>query len=252
MTALEGKVGIVTGGSAGIGRATALAAASEGAAVVVSDVDEERGEAVAAEIRDGGGEAAFVRCDVSSDGEVEQMVAATVERFGHLDFAFNNAGIEGVPAPVQEATPELWARIIAVNLTGVWSCMRHQVPHLLARGGGSIVNCSSIAGLVGFPGMTGYVASKFGVVGLTKTVALEGAEHGVRVNAVCPGVIDTEMVERFTRGDAEAEQQLVASEPMARMGTPREIADTVVWLCSDKASFVTGQAIAVDGGYVAR
>lgn len=252
MAELTGKVAIVTGGSAGIGRAAALALAAEGAAVVVADVDVERGESVAAEIRDTGGQATFVRTDVTDDAAVEAMVRTAVEEYGGLDVAFNNAGIEGTPAPTHECSPENWQRTLAVNLTGVWSCMRHEIPRMLERGGGSIVNCSSIAGLVGFASSPAYVASKHAVVGLTRTAALDLATDGIRVNAVCPGVVDTEMITRFTHGEQEAESALVAMEPMGRMGRPEEIADAVVWLCSDRSSFTTGQAIAVDGGVVAR
>lgn len=252
MAELTGKVAIVTGGSAGIGRAAALALAAEGAAVVVADVDVERGEGVAAAIRDKGGQATFVRTDVTDDAEVEAMVRVAVEEYGRLDVAFNNAGIEGTPAPTHECSPENWQRTLAVNLTGVWSCMRHEIPRMLERGGGSIVNCSSIAGLVGFASSPAYVASKHAVVGLTRTAALDYATDGIRVNAVCPGVIDTEMITRFTHGAEEAESALVAMEPMGRMGRPDEIADAVVWLCSDRSSFTTGQAIAVDGGVVAQ
>jgi NAD(P)-dependent dehydrogenase (short-subunit alcohol dehydrogenase family) len=252
MHELTGKVAIVTGASAGIGKATAIALAAEGASVVVADVDDERGNAVAAEINDKGGAALFVHTDVSDDAQVQAMVATTVERFGGLDMAFNNAGIEGVQAPTHECSPENWQRTLAINLTGVWSCMRHEIPRLLERGGGSIVNCASVAGLVGFANIPAYTASKHALVGLTKTAALEYAEAGIRVNAVCPGVIDTEMVERFTGGEPEAEAAMVAMEPVGRLGHPEEIADAVAWLCGPRASFVTGQAIAVDGGFVAR
>jgi NAD(P)-dependent dehydrogenase (short-subunit alcohol dehydrogenase family) len=252
MGELTGKVIIVTGASAGIGRATALALAGAGAAVAVGDVDEARGEATVLDIEHKGGSALFVRTDVAVDADVARLVEYTVDAFGGLDAAFNNAGIEGTPASTHLCTPENWTRTLAVNLTGVWSSMRHEIPAMLERGGGSIVNCSSIAGLVGFATIPAYVASKHGVVGLTKTAALEYAEQGVRVNAVCPGVIDTEMVERFTHGDAEAAAGMTALEPVGRMGRPEEIADAVVWLCSDRSSFVTGQAIAVDGGFVAR
>jgi NAD(P)-dependent dehydrogenase (short-subunit alcohol dehydrogenase family) len=252
MTMLTGKVAIVTGGSAGIGRATALAVAAEGAAVVVADVDETRGEEVASEIRDKGGRAIFVRTDVADDGSVAALVDRTVEEFGGLDLAFNNAGIEGTMGPTHEMDPENWHRIIAVNLTGVWSSMRHEIPRMLERGGGSIVNCASVAGLVGFAGSSAYTASKHGVVGMSKSTALELAEAGIRVNAVCPGVIETEMITRAVSGNPEMEEGLLAMEPMARLGRPEEIADTVVWLFSDRSTFVTGQAIAVDGGLVAR
>ena len=252
MGELTGKVAIVTGASAGIGRAAAVALAAEGAAVVIADVDDTRGEQVAAEINDKGGKARFIHADMSDDAQVEAMVSQTVEEFGGLDLAFNNAGIEGTPAPTHECTPENWQRTLAVNLTGVWSCMRHEIPRMLERGGGSIVNCASVAGLVGFTSIPAYTASKHGVVGLTKTAALEYAEAGLRVNAVCPGVINTEMVERFTGGQDDAETAMIAMEPIGRMGRPEEIADAVVWLCSDRSSFTTGQAIAVDGGFVAR
>ena len=199
-----------------------------------------------------GVDAIFVRTDVSNTGDVGRLVDRTIARFGRLDFAFNNAGIEGVQAPTADCTIDNWNRTIAVNLTGVYLCMRAEIPQMLAHGGGAIVNNSSVAGLVGFAGIPAYTASKHGIVGLTKTAALEYATQGVRVNAVCPGVIDTEMITRFTHDDSDLVDQLTLSEPVGRLGTPEEIADAVVWLCSERASFVTGQAIAVDGGFVAR
>ena len=252
MGELIGKVAVVTGASTGIGRAAALALTAEDAAVVIADVDGERGEEVAAEIKDKGGTALFVRTDVSDETDAAAMVSRAVEAFGGLDLAFNNAGTEGLTAITHECAPENWHRTLAVNLTGVWFCMRYEIPAMLERDGGSIVNCSSVAGLVGFASIPAYTASKHGVIGLTRTAALEYAEQGIRVNAVCPGVIDTEMVERFTGQQPDAEAALLATEPLGRFGRPEEIADAVVWLCSARSSFVTGQAIAVDGGFVAR
>jgi NAD(P)-dependent dehydrogenase (short-subunit alcohol dehydrogenase family) len=252
MATMQGKVAVVTGAAAGIGRATALAFGREGANVVLSDVDAERGEKTAAQVAELGVEAIFVRADVSVGAEVRELVRRTVERFGRLDYAFNNAGIEGSQSPVGECTIENWDRTIAVNLTGVFFCMHEEIPAMLAGGGGAIVNNASVAGLVGFAGIPAYTASKHGVVGITKATALDYATSGIRVNAVCPGVIDTEMITRFTHGDTEAAKQLEQTEPVGRLGTPAEIADAVVWLCSDRATFVTGQALAVDGGFVAR
>jgi NAD(P)-dependent dehydrogenase (short-subunit alcohol dehydrogenase family) len=249
---MAGSVAVVTGASAGIGRATALAFARAGTRVVVADVQREAGEETARLIREGGGEAVFVHTDDSLDAEAEAWVRSALETFGRLDFAFNNAGIEGQSAPAAECTRENWDRVLAINLTGVWLCMRHEIRQMLLQGGGSIVNCSSVAGLVGFAGIAAYTASKHGMVGLTRAAALDYAQQGIRVNAVCPGVIRTAMVERFTHGDPQAEAALVAREPMGRMGTPDEIAAAVLWLCSDAASFVTGQALAVDGGFVSQ
>jgi NAD(P)-dependent dehydrogenase (short-subunit alcohol dehydrogenase family) len=252
MAAFDDRVAIVTGGSAGIGRAAARAFAREGAAVVIADLDDDRGPRAAAEIAEAGGRARFVPADVSDDAQVADLVARAVAEFGGLDFAFNNAGIEGAQAPTHECTPENWGRVLATNLSGVWSCMRHEIPAMLDRGGGAIVNCSSVAGLVGFPGIAAYTAAKHGVIGLTKTAALEYAEAGIRVNAVCPGVIATEMIDRFTHGDPDTKAQLTATEPVGRLGRAEEVADAVVWLCGPHASFVTGHALAVDGGFVAR
>jgi NAD(P)-dependent dehydrogenase (short-subunit alcohol dehydrogenase family) len=252
MNMMKDKVALITGASTGIGRAAAFAFAREGAQVVLADVDEERGEKLAVEIEGMGVPALFVLTDVARPDHVERLIATIASHFGRLDYAFNNAGIEGVPAPTAECTLENFDRTIGVNLRGVFLCMRAEIPLMLVHEGGVIVNNSSIAGLVGFEGIPAYTASKHGVVGLTRTAALDYATRGIRVNAVCPGVIDTEMVARFTHEDATATETLVATEPVGRMGTPDEIADAVIWLCSDRASFVTGQAIAVDGGYVAR
>jgi len=250
MMRLDGKVGIVTGAATGIGLAGAEALAREGASVVLCDVDAERGAAAAQQLRDGGARALFVEADVSVDEEVAAMVAEAVDAFGGLDLAFNNAGIEGALASTHVCTLENWTRTLSVNLTGVWSAMHHELPYLLERGGGSIVNTASIAGLVGFAGAPAYTASKHGIVGLTKAAALEYATLGIRVNAVCPGFIDTEMADRLTGGNESLRAAAEAQEPMGRFGDTSEIADAVVWLCSDESSFVTGQAIAIDGGYV--
>ena len=249
----DGKVALVTGAGSGIGRASALAFTREGTKVVVSDIDPDGGEETAVKIREAGGEAAFVEADVSKADQVEDLVNRVVETFGGLDFAHNNAGIEGtMGAPTADQTENDWDRVISINLKGVWLCMKYEIPKMLDSGGGAIVNTASVAGLVGFEGICHYTASKHGVVGLTKTAALEYAKQGIRVNAVCPGVIHTPMIERATGGDAEAQAQFSSIEPVGRMGTPEEVAETVVWLCSDAASFVTGVPMPVDGGLVAR
>jgi NAD(P)-dependent dehydrogenase (short-subunit alcohol dehydrogenase family) len=248
----ESRVALVTGAGAGIGRATALSFARDGCRVAVSDVCDEGGNDTVRMIADAGGEAIYVHADVANPSDVSALIARTVERFGRLDYAFNNAGIEGDSAPTADCTEANWDRVIAINLKGAWLCMKEEIPQMLRTGGGSIVNCASVAGLVGFSGIPAYTASKHGLVGLTKTAALEYATSGIRVNAVCPGVIDTKMIDRFTHGSAEAEDQLIEMEPMGRMGHPEEIAEAVLWLCSDAAGFVTGTALAVDGGLVAR
>lgn len=248
MGELDGKVAIVTGAAAGIGRATALRLAAEGARLGVADLDEERGAALVAEVEAAGSEAVFVRTDVSDEGQVDELVARTVERFGRLDIGVNNAGIEGETAAIADQTTETWQRVMAVNATGVFLCMRAQIPHLLAAGGGSIVNISSVAGLQGFAGSTPYVASKHAVIGMTKVAALDYATAGIRVNAICPGVIATDMITRVLDEHPEMEPMLTGMEPVGRLGRPDEIADAVVWLCSDRSSFVTGHPLVVDGG----
>ena len=250
---LEGAVALVTGGAAGIGKAAALAFARYGAKVALCDLKVERGEEVAQSIERDGGRAIFVKADVSRAADVDALVAATVRAFGRVDCAFNNAGIEGQLGSTAECSEENFDRTIAINLKGLWLCLRREIQEMLRQGGkGAIVNMSSVAGLVGFENLPAYVASKHGVVGLTKTAALECAAKGIRVNAVCPGVIHTEMIDRVTGKDPAVEQQFVNLEPMGRMGTPQEIAEAAVWLCSPAASFVTGQALAIDGGLVAR
>jgi NAD(P)-dependent dehydrogenase (short-subunit alcohol dehydrogenase family) len=242
------KVAFVTGGANGIGRAAALAFARDGASVVVADMSETQNQETARMIQDLGGRALAVACDVSRNADVQRALNATVDRFGRLDFAFNNAGIEYKIQPAADVTEEEWNRIMDIDLRGVFLCMKHEIPLMLKQGGGAIVNTSSGAGIKGFKGGAAYVAAKHGVVGLTKAAALDYAKSNIRINAVCPGIIDTPMMDRFSGGTAEGRQGVIAQEPVGRMGTPEEIAATVVWLCSDAASFVVGHAMVVDGG----
>jgi len=251
---LGGKVALVTGGGSGIGRATALAFARAGAKVVVSDVNAGGGEATVDHVKQVGGQATFVAADVTQAGEVAALVARTVEICGRLDYAFNNAGISSaalVPdgTPIHDYPEEAWDRLIDINLKGVWLCMKYELPQMLRQGGGAIVNAASIMGLVGGANFA-YNASKHGVVGLTKSAALFYAAQSIRVNAVCPGYVRTPMTERIW-SDPERAREIAARHPMGRFGTAEEVAETVVWLCSDAASFVTGVALPVDGGYVA-
>jgi len=252
MANFDGKTAIVTGSSGGIGEAAAKRFAEEGASVVVADVKVEAGEATVADIEDAGGEATFVETDVSDPADVTEMVDAAVDEYGGLDFAFNNAGIEGESEATGDQSVDNFERVIGVNLKGVFLGMREEIPVMLEDGGGAIVNTSSIAGQVGFPEISPYAASKFGVIGLTKTAALEYGGEGVRVNAVCPGVIDTPMVEQSREDDPESIEQATAATPVGRLGEPEEIGDAAVWLCSDDASFVTGEAMTVDGGYTSQ
>ena len=249
---VKDKVALVTGGGSGIGRASALTFAREGAQVVVSDVAVEGGEETVQLIKKTGGEAVFTKADVSQAAQVEALIAKAVEAYGRLDCAHNNAGIEGNSAKIADYIEADWDRVIAINLTGVWLCMKYEIPQMLQQGGGAIVNTSSVAGLLGFRTGSAYVASKHGVVGLTKTAALEYAKSGIRVNAVCPGAIDTPMMGRITDHRPHRAAKMAAGEPVGRMGTPQEIAEAVVWLCSDAASFVTGHPMTVDGGIVAQ
>ena len=248
----EDKVALVTGAASGIGRATALAFARNGANVVVSDIDPKGARETVRLITGDGGEAICVRADVSLWSDVEDMVETTIDAFGRLDYAFNNAGIGGEIAPTAEYTEAGWDSLIDVNLKGVWLCMKAEIPRMLEAGGGAIVNCSSILGVVGFAGAPAYVASKHGVIGLTRTAALEYARQGIRVNAVCPGFIHTPMIERAMPKSDDGLKQLAEQEPIGRLGTPEDVADAVIWLCSDRSSFVTGHPLMADGGWVAR
>jgi NAD(P)-dependent dehydrogenase (short-subunit alcohol dehydrogenase family) len=252
MKTFQDKVALVTGASSGIGRATALAFAEQGARVALADLDEEGGEATLGQLRQAGGEGFFVRTDVSSVEDIKRLFGRIERDFGQLDCAFNNAGIEGSASPLAKMGDDNWHKTLAINLTSVFFCMREEVRLMGPRGRGCIVNCSSVAGVRGIEGMAAYVASKHGVIGLTKTAAIDEAKRGVRVNAVCPGVIDTSMIERFTHGDKDALTSLCESAPMRRMGRPEEIAGTVLWLCSDAGGFVTGASILADGGWTAR
>jgi len=249
---VQGKIALVTGGGSGIGRATAIALAREGAKVMIADYVPEGGDRTVKMIKEKGGDASFVHADVSVTRQVEMMVNKTVETYGRIDCAFNNAGIEGKASDTVLCTEEVFDRTIAINLKGVWLCMKYEIPQMLKQGGGSIVNTASVAGLRGFVGLPAYNASKHGVIGLTRTAALEFALKNIRVNCVCPGVIHTPMVERLMDGSPYGKTELEALEPVGRMGKPEEIAEGVVWLSSDAASFVTGHPLVIDGGWVAR
>jgi NAD(P)-dependent dehydrogenase (short-subunit alcohol dehydrogenase family) len=250
---VSGKVALITGGCSGIGRATAIVFGREGAKVAIADYNREGGEQTVRMIETAGGEASFIEANVAIPKQAEAMVAKTIETYGRLDCAFNNAGIEGeMGGNIADCSEENWGRIIAINLTGVFLCMKYEIPQMLKQGGGSIVNTASAAGLIGLPGGTAYVASKHGVAGLTKSAALEYAKSGIRINAVCPGFIRTAMTERVMDGGSISEEAMIAAEPIGRIGKPEEIANVVLFLCSDDASFVTGLPMPVDGGYVAQ
>ena len=250
MNGLQNKVAIVTGASSGIGRAIALAFAREGVKVVVGDVARDGGEETVRLIKEQGGEAIFVPCDVSQSAQVEALVKRAVETFGRLDFACNNAGIGGEAALTADYSVDGWNKVIAVNLSGVFYGMKYQIPEMLKQGGGVIVNMASILGHVGFATAPAYVAAKHGVIGLTKTAAIEYAKQGIRAVTVCPAFIHTPMVDDGMPSDVL--EQLASAHPVGRLGTPEEVAELVVFLCSDSASFITGSPFLVDGGYVAQ
>jgi NAD(P)-dependent dehydrogenase (short-subunit alcohol dehydrogenase family) len=245
---VEGKVALITGGSSGIGRGTALVFAREGARVAIADIQVEQGHETVRLVKEAGGDAIFVKCDVSVASEVKAAVDTVVETYGRLDFGFNNAGIESAMARTADHAEEDWDRVIEVNLKGVWLCMKYEIPQMLKQGSGAIVNTASIGGMRGLGGMSNYCASKGGIILLTRTAALEYARSGIRINAVCPGGISTPMGKRLVGQPMMAETR---GNAMKRWGKPHEVGEAVVWLCSDKASFVTGHAMAVDAGFLA-
>jgi NAD(P)-dependent dehydrogenase (short-subunit alcohol dehydrogenase family) len=247
---MEGKVALVTGGSSGIGKATALAFANEGARVAIANRTQDTGEQVVRAIVDAGGEAIWVKADVTQANQVESMVRAALDAYGRLDYAFNNAGSGGKGGWTAEIEEEDWNETIDTYLKSVWLCMKYEILEMLKLGGGAIVNTSSVDGKRGFPWDPVYSAAKHGVIGLTKSAAMQYAQQGIRINAVCPGWIRTPPVEGILERDPEMEKQMILHQPIGRLGKPEEIAQAVVWLCSDKASLVVGTAMAVDGGYL--
>jgi NAD(P)-dependent dehydrogenase (short-subunit alcohol dehydrogenase family) len=252
MAALENKVVLITGGNSGIGRATALMAAREGAKVTIANRTPESGQQVVKEIKEAGGEAMFIQADVSKSAQVEAMVKAVVDTYGRLDGAFNNAGIAGVLAVTHQCKEEDWDECIDINLKSVWLCMKYEIEQMLKQGGGSIVNQGSAAGLVALPGALAYCAAKFGVVGLSKTAAAEYVKQNIRINAMCPSFVATPLTAQLAQDYPDLVQKAFPFQPIGRMGTPEEIASGVIWLLSDSASFASGMAMSVDGGYVAQ
>ncbi len=249
---MEGNVALVTGAGSGIGRSVALLFAEKGAKTIVADVVSEQAEETVRLIEKAGREAVFAKADVSQAAEVEALIGKAVQTYGQLDYACNNAAVDGAPGQMADCTEENWDLVINVNLKGVWLCMKYEIMQMLKQGGGAIVNMASVAGVVGLQGMPAYCASKHGVLGLTKSAALEYAKTGIRVNAVCPGATLTPMVSQMLAARPEMEEAVKADHPLGRFAQAEEIAEAVIWLCSDSASFVTGHHLAVDGGFVAK
>jgi NAD(P)-dependent dehydrogenase (short-subunit alcohol dehydrogenase family) len=247
----SGKVALVTGGASGLGRVSAIALAKEGAKVVVSDVLVSEGEATVRTITDAGGQAIFVRADVANSGQVEALVRETVKAFGRLDLALNNAGIDGVRARTADYPEDVWQQVLNVNLTGVFLCMKFELPIMVKQGSGVIVNMSSVAGVTGFPSHAAYTASKHAVIGLTKTAAIDYAKTGIRVNAICPAYTRTPMLTRMLEQRPDFEAKLISRVPLRRLGTAEEVAQAVIYLFSDAAAFITGHSLVMDGGIVA-
>ena len=249
---LEGKSGLITGGASGIGRATALAFAREGASVTVADIIDDAGKKVVSEIESAGGRARFVHLDVTSESDVENAVRSTVDAFGRLDCAVNNAGTTGAGGMIQQISLEDWRKTMSINLESVFLCLKYELPVMQEQKCGAIVNVASGAGLIAVPGLSPYCASKHGVLGLTKTAAVENARCGVRVNAICPGSTDTPMLRAAMDASPVMEKMIMSSLPSGRLGTPDEIAEAAVWLCSDRAAYVSGESMLVDAAAVAR
>ncbi len=243
------KVALVTGGGSGIGRASAIAFAREGARVGVVDIDSENGEETVHQIEENGGRSVFIHCDVSQSGEVESMVNQVTSTYGRLDIAHNNAGIEPRMAPLTEITEEDWDKVLSINLKSIWLCMKFEIPYMRTAGAGAIVNTASVVSFLGQKDMASYVAGKHGVLGLTRAAALESIENNIRVNAVCPAIVATPMLDRFTQGDKEVAAGLTADYPFKRLIEPEEVAESVIWLCSERASYLNGHHLVIDGGF---